>query len=191
MTIESFESDLEETQEWLDSVDGLVAAEGIDPAGHVLNRAFERARSLGVQVATPLLTDYVNTIPPSEQAPFPGDELVETRIRHYVRWNAAVMVARANRRFDGIGGHLATYASAATLYEVGFNHFFRGKTARSIGDQVFFQGHASPGIYARAFVEGRLDESQLVDTASTLISPTPVTSDPRPANRRRAMKEFP
>ena len=127
MTIKSFESDLEETQEWLDSVDGLVAAEGIDPAGHVLNRAFERARSLGVQVPTPLVTDYVNTIPPSEEPPYPGDEAVEPRIRHYIRWNAAVMVARANRRFDGIGGHLATYASAATLYEVGFNHFFAGR----------------------------------------------------------------
>ena len=110
MLIEPFETDAEETQEWLDSVDGLVETEGVDRAGHVLRRTLERARSAGVQVATPLVTDYVNTIPPKEQAPFPGDEVLETRLRHYVRWNAAVMVARANRRFDGIGGHLATYA---------------------------------------------------------------------------------
>ena len=161
MLIEPFETDAEETQEWLDSVDGLVETEGVERAGHVLRRTLERARSAGVQVATPLVTDYVNTIPPKEQAPFPGDEVLETRLRHYVRWNAAVMVARANRRFEGIGGHLATYASAATLYEVGFNHFFRGKTDSTHGDQVFFQGHASPGIYARAFVEGRLDEREL------------------------------
>jgi pyruvate dehydrogenase E1 component len=107
-----------------------------------------------------LTTDYVNTISPEVEAPFPGDETIEARIRHYVRWNAAVMVARANSRADGIGGHLATYASTATLYEVGFNHFFRGPESGP-GDQVFFQGHASPGIYARAYLEGRLTEADL------------------------------
>ncbi len=153
--------DEDETRDWLDSVDALVTTLGTQRARQILERTVERARQFGVDLASPLVTDYVNTIPVHLEAPFPGDERLETRLRHYVRWNAAVMVARANRRVDGIGGHLATYASAATLYEVGFNHFFHGKTEQSSGDQVFFQGHASPGIYARAFLEGRLDESGL------------------------------
>ena len=106
-------------------------------------------------------TDYINTIPPEREPWFPGDEHVERRIRAYIRWNAAVMVSRANRPGMGVGGHIATYASAASLYEVGFNHFFRGKDHGESGDQVFFQGHAAPGIYARAFLEGRLTEDQL------------------------------
>jgi pyruvate dehydrogenase E1 component len=161
MLIESFEIDPDETQEWVDSINALVALRGAERAGNVLRQTIERARAVGVDLDAPLTTDYVNTISPADEPPFPGDEVMETRIRHYVRWNAAVMVARANRRFHGIGGHLATYASAATLYEVGFNHFFRGDTNERVGDQVFFQGHASPGIYARAFIEGRLDEVEL------------------------------
>jgi pyruvate dehydrogenase E1 component len=106
-------------------------------------------------------TDYINTIPPEQEPWFPGDEYVERRIRAFIRWNAVVMVDRANHRFDGVGGHLSTYASAASLYEVGFNHFFRGKGDGRYGDQVYFQGHAAPGIYARAFLEGRLGEEQL------------------------------
>ncbi|EQD67068.1 pyruvate dehydrogenase subunit E1, partial [mine drainage metagenome] len=106
-------------------------------------------------------TPYVNTIAKDQEPWFPGDEHMERRIRAYIRWNAAVMVIRANTRNPGIGGHLSTYASSATLYEVGFNHFFRGKSDGGFGDQVFFQGHASPGIYARAFVEGRLSEEQM------------------------------
>src|ERR1019366_4372169 len=114
------------------------------------------------QVGVPGLrsTDYINTIPPEREPWFPGDEYAERRIRAYIRWNAAVMVSRANRPGLGVGGHIATYASAASLYEVGFNHFFRGKDHES-GDQVFIQGHAAPGIYARAFLEGRLTENQL------------------------------
>ena len=104
---------------------------------------------------------YINTIPPEREPWFPGDEYVERRIRAYIRWNAAVMVSRANRPGLGVGGHIATYASAASLYEVGFNHFFHGKDHGESGDQVFFQGHAAPGIYARAFLEGRLTEQQL------------------------------
>ncbi len=154
-------TDVPETQEWLDSVDALIATLGLDRAKQVLAGTVERARAAGIELGAPLTTDYVNTIPPQQEPSFPGDEAMETRLRHYVRWNAAVMVARANRRVDGIGGHLATYASAATLYEVGFNHFFRGKTDSSYGDQVFFQGHASPGMYARAFLEGRLGEREL------------------------------
>ena len=106
-------------------------------------------------------TDYINTIPREQEPWFPGDEFVERRIRAFIRWNAVIMVDRANHRFDGLGGHLSTYASAAALYEVGFNHFFRGKSDGGYGDQVYFQGHAAPGIYARAFLEGRLTEEQL------------------------------
>ncbi|MGH9029099.1 MAG: pyruvate dehydrogenase (acetyl-transferring), homodimeric type, partial [Acidimicrobiales bacterium] len=153
--------DPEETEEWLDSVDSLISGEGHARAAQLLQRVLARARSRGVRIGPTLTTDYCNTIPPESQPVFPGDEALEARIRHFVRWNAAVMVARANRMADGIGGHLATYASAATLYEVGFNHFFRGKTEASVGDQVFFQGHAAPGFYARAFLEGRLTEDQL------------------------------
>ncbi len=149
-----------ELVEWRDSVDAVVAAHGPKAAARVLGAAWTRARSLGLVVPGMPVSDYVNTLPPGAEPVFPGDEVLEARIRHYVRWNAAVMVARANRRADGIGGHLATYASAATLYEVGFNHFFRGADTGP-GDQVYFQGHAAPGIYARAYLEGRLAEADL------------------------------
>ena len=149
-----------EMAEWRDSVDALMTGHGPEGATRVLGAAWARARALGLTVPGVPVTDYVNTIPPEAQPPFPGDEVLEARIRHYVRWNAAVMVARANRRADGIGGHLATYASAAALYEVGFNHFFRGADSGR-GDQVYFQGHAAPGIYARAYLEGRLGEADL------------------------------
>ncbi|HVC68948.1 MAG TPA: pyruvate dehydrogenase (acetyl-transferring), homodimeric type, partial [Acidimicrobiales bacterium] len=153
-------ADPEELAEWRDSVEGLVVLHGAREATRVLSAAWARARTLGLVVPGVPITDYVNTIPPDAEPVFPGDEAMEARIRHYVRWNAAVMVARANRRADGIGGHLATYASAANLYEVGFNHFFRG-AEEGVGDQVYFQGHASPGIYARAYLEGRLNEADL------------------------------
>jgi pyruvate dehydrogenase E1 component len=153
--------DPDETQEWIDSVESVIAEEGHERAAHLLERVISQAARHGITLGSSLTTDYCNTIAPNAQPAFPGDEAIEARIRHFVRWNAAVMVARANRRADGIGGHLATYASAATLYEVGFNHFFRGKTDASVGDQVFFQGHAAPGFYARAFLEGRLNEQQL------------------------------
>jgi len=117
------------------------------------------SRTIGLPVA--VTTDYVNTIAPEDEPWFPGDELVERRLRAYIRWNAAVMVSNANKVADGIGGHLSTFASSAALYEVGFNHFFRGKDHSGGGDQIYIQGHASPGVYARAFLEGRLSESQL------------------------------
>src|SRR5947209_9235361 len=123
----------------------------------LLERARERQIGVPAQVSSP----YINTIPAEEEPWFPGDEYLERRIRAFIRWNAAVMVTRANTRAPGIGGHLATYASSASLYEVGFNHFFRGKDDGLAGDQVFYQGHAAPGVYARAFLEGRLGEQQL------------------------------
>ncbi|HTX00096.1 MAG TPA: pyruvate dehydrogenase (acetyl-transferring), homodimeric type [Acidimicrobiales bacterium] len=152
--------DAAETAEWLDSFDAVVEADGKARARFLLMKLLERARSLQVGFPATVSTPYVNTIPADEEPWFPGDEHLERRIRAYIRWNAAAMVTRANMRDPGIGGHLSTYASSAALYEVGFNHFFHGKDGGA-GDQVYFQGHASPGIYARAFVEGRLDEEHL------------------------------
>jgi pyruvate dehydrogenase E1 component len=150
-----------ETAEWLDSFDALVETHGRSRARFLLMRLLQRARTLQVDIPAMVSTPYVNTIPADAEPWFPGNEYIERRIRAYIRWNAAVMVTRANSRTEGIGGHLSTYASSAALYEVGFNHFFRGKSDGGPGDQVFIQGHASPGIYARAFVEGRLSEEQL------------------------------
>src|SRR5689334_24842024 len=124
-------------------------------------KLLERAREMQVGVPSLTATDYINTISPEQEPWFPGDEEVERRYRAYMRWNAAIMVHRAQRPGIGVGGHISTYAGAATLYEVGFNHFFRGKDHPGGGDQVFFQGHASPGMYARAFMEGRLSEEDL------------------------------
>jgi pyruvate dehydrogenase E1 component len=149
-----------ETGEWLAAFDDVVRVHGRNRARYLLMRVLERARQSQVDFPVPVSTPYVNTIPSDAEPDFPGDEHLERRIRAFIRWNAAVMVVRANIRSDAIGGHLATYASSAALYEVGFNHFFRGKDDGP-GDQVYFQGHASPGIYARAFVEGRLAEEQL------------------------------
>ncbi len=153
--------DPEETREWLDSLDGIVEVGGRARARYLLARLMERAREQGVGVPAMVSTDYINTIPPDEEPWFPGDEYLEKRIRAYIRWNAMAMVDRANHRYDGLGGHLATYASAASLYEVGFNHFFHGKADGGYGDQVYMQGHATPGVYARAFLEGRLTEQHL------------------------------
>ena len=150
-----------ETSEWLESLDDVVEQEGETRARFLLFKLLKRARQL--QVGLPPLTNtrYINTISPEQEPFFPGDEGLERRIRRLIRWNAVAMVLRANSRFSGIGGHLATYASAATLYEVGFNHFFRGKDGDGPGDQIFYQGHAAPGIYARAFLEGRISEAEL------------------------------
>ena len=150
-----------ETQEWLESLDAVVDQHGKGRARYLISALLERARELQVGLPATISSPYVNTIPPDQQAWFPGDEHAERRIRSYIRWNAAAMVVRANKHHEGIGGHLATYASSAALYEVGFQHFFRGKEDGLPGDQIFFQGHASPGIYARAFLEGRLDEHHL------------------------------
>ena len=166
MTTDAFlhqlpDTDPAETTEWLESLETLVATEGVSRARFVIGKLVERARSLNVGVPALVSTPYINTIPPEEEPWFPGDEEMERRIRRIVRWNAAVMVTRANKKSDGIGGHLSTYASSASLYEVGFNHFFRGKDDGRPGDQVYYQGHAAPGMYSRAFLEGRLTEEHL------------------------------
>ena len=153
--------DPQETSEWLDSFDAVVETEGRPRAQFLLMKLLERARESQVGFPATVSTPYVNSIPAAAEPWFPGDEDLERRIRRCIRWNAAVMVTRANMRDSGIGGHLSTYASAASLYEVGFNHFFRGKDNGTPGDQVYFQGHASPGIYARAYVEGRIGDKNL------------------------------
>ena len=153
--------DREETREWLESFDAAIEADGRQRARYLILKLLERARERQVGVPALRSTDYINTIPPEREPWFPGDEHIERRIRAYIRWNAAIAVSRANK-LVGVGGHIATYASAASLYEVGFNHFFRGKDlASGMGDQIYFQGHAAPGIYARAFLEGRLSEQHL------------------------------
>ena len=153
--------DPQETKDWVDSFDGIVDAQGKSRARFLLLKLLERARELQVGFPATVSTPYVNTIPREREPWFPGDEDMERRIRAFIRWNAAVMVVRANARSAGLGGHLATFASSASLYDVGFNHFFHGKDDGVPGDQIFYQGHAAPGIYARAFLEGRLTVQQL------------------------------
>jgi pyruvate dehydrogenase E1 component len=155
------DTDPDETREWLESLDGVVDAQGRTRARYVMLRLLERARQQNVGVPSLFATDYVNTIGPEAEPWFPGDEAVEKAYRRWIRWNAAIMVHRAQRPGVGVGGHISTYASAATLYEVGLNHFFRGPNHPGGGDQVFFQGHAAPGMYARAFLEGTLEAADL------------------------------
>ena len=171
--------DPDETTDWVASLDALIESVGRDRAQFVLYKLLKRARQTNIGLPPLTQTRYINTISPEQEAPFPGDEPMEHRIRRMVRWNAAAMVLRANNKSPGIGGHLATYASAAGLYEVGFNHFFRGKSAAGMGDQVYYQGHAAPGIYARAFLEGRLSEDQLDHFRQEVVP------GPGPARRTR------
>jgi pyruvate dehydrogenase E1 component len=152
--------DPDETQEWIDALDQLIDASP-GRARFLLHRVLQHARSRQIGLPAMVSTDYINTIPPEQEPYFPGDEAMERRIRRIIRWNALAMVSRANKKADGIGGHLSTYASSASLYEVGFNHFFRGKDMPGGGDQVFIQGHGAPGIYARSFLEGRFTQEQL------------------------------
>ena len=158
--------DPDETEEWLDSLDAVVDQRGEVRARYLMARLLERARERAIGTPATVSTPYVNTIPVDREPWFPGDEDLERSIRRFVRWNAAAMVVRANKHADAIGGHLSTFASSAALYEVGFHHFFRGhgaaeNPASDPGDHVYMQGHASPGIYSRAFVEGRLTEADL------------------------------
>jgi len=153
--------DAEETEEWMASFDGLIRDGGSERARYVMLRLMERARERHVSVPGLTTTDFVNTIPVNEEPAYPGDIELERGYRRLLRWNAAIMVHRAQRPGIGVGGHISSYASSATLYEVGLNHFFRGKDASGGGDQIFFQGHTSPGMYARAFLEGRLTEEDL------------------------------
>src|SRR5204863_6648083 len=153
--------DAVETSEWLEALDAVVAHDGLDRARQLLARVIERAQHAGTGPIASLNTPYINTIPPDEEAPLPGDPALERRLRSIVRWNAIAMVVRANKISSELGGHIASYQSLATLYEVGYNHFWHATSEDSAGDLVYFQGHSSPGNYARAYLEGRLTEEQL------------------------------
>ena len=174
------DSDPSETAEWLVSLDEVVRAKGVDRANYLLKRLLSRAQRDRVELPSLVQTPYINTIPPQREPTYPGDYHLEKRIRRLIRWNALAMVHRANLHYEGLGGHLATYASAASLYEVGFNHFFRGKDGDLPGDLVYFQGHASPGIYARAFLEGRIEEGRLEHFRRESVPGQGLSSYPHP-----------
>ncbi|MEP6961560.1 MAG: pyruvate dehydrogenase (acetyl-transferring), homodimeric type [Acidobacteriota bacterium] len=174
-----------ETSEWVEALDEIIDEAGPDRASYLIERLMERAANLGVQVPLRWNTAYINTIPPEEELAYPGDRAMERKIKSYVRWNATAMVIKANKYDAGIGGHLATYASLATMLEVGYNHFFRGSYpgangAKLPGDFVYFQGHASPGVYARAFLEGRLSEEHLNNFRHELRDHPGLSSYPHP-----------
>ena len=172
--------DPSEIQEWLESLDSVLQSSGPDVASYILERLRAHAKVVGIEIPFTAKTPYVNTIPHSLQPAFPGDQQLERRIKSLVRWNAIAMVVRANREEHNIGGHISTYASAATLYEVGFNHFFRARTPEFEGDTVYFQGHAAPGIYARAFLEGRLSAAKLENFRRELKPGGGLSSYPHP-----------
>src|SRR5215216_5842230 len=155
------DQDPDETAEWQESLDALVAAKGPARGRDVMLSLLKRSKDLHLGVPMVPTTDYINTIAPENEPDFPGNEELERRYRAWIRWNAAITVHRAQRPGVGVGGHISTYASSAALYEVGFNHFFKGADHPGGGDQIFIQGHASPGMYARAFLEGRLSTDQL------------------------------
>lgn len=155
-----------ETREWLDALEAVIQAEGPDRAHYLIERLVDKARRSGINLPYKANTAYINTIPPHKQASLPGDKEIELRILSWIRWNAMAMVVQANRVSSEYGGHIASFASSATLYEIGFNHFFHAPNHEHGGDLVFFQGHSSPGIYARAFLEGRLAEQQLANFRS-------------------------
>ena len=171
--------DSEETQEWIDSLRSILETSGKERIHFLLSKLIEYARKNGVRMPFSATTDYVNTIPPSQQEQFPGDREIERRIKSLIRWNAMAMVVRANRENHGIGGHISSYASAATLYEIAFNHFLRGPDFHG-GDLAFIQGHAAPGIYARAYLEGRLTENQLKNFRKELSPEGGLSSYPHP-----------
>ena len=148
--------DPSETAEWLESLQYALETKGPERVAFLLSKLAVAAHQKGVEAPFSATTPYINTIPAEKQPVFPGNREIERRIKSIIRWNAMAMVVRANKVSDGLGGHISTFASSATLYEVGYNHFFRGKGDGYDGDQIYFQGHASPGMYSRAFLEGRL-----------------------------------
>src|ERR1700728_1782678 len=172
--------DPQETAEWMEALDQILDEEGPDRATYLLVRMSERARSAGADIPIHLNTPYVNTIRPEQEVAYPGDRAMERRIKSLTRWNAMAMVVRQNKYDPGIGGHIATYASLATLLEVGFNHFFHGSYGDQPGDLVYFQGHASPGVYARAFLEVRLTEEHLHNFRHELRGGPGLCSYPHP-----------
>ncbi len=174
------DADPQETDDWLRALDEVIAREGSQRAIYLMARLKHRAFKRGVRYAGVSTTPYINTIPADDEPPYPGDREIERRVKSLLRWNAMAMVVRANKLSPGIGGHISTYASAATLYEVAFNHFLHGKEGRQPPDQVFFQGHAAPGIYARAYLLGRLTEAHLKNFRRELQAQPGLSSYPHP-----------
>ncbi|MFO8008700.1 MAG: pyruvate dehydrogenase (acetyl-transferring), homodimeric type, partial [Candidatus Brocadiia bacterium] len=174
------DADAAETQDWVESLDAVLQASGRERVRELLAELRDHAYGRGLPVPPTTNTPYVNTIPLSEQPAYPGNRKVERQIKNIIRWNAMAMVVRANREEEGIGGHISTYASAATLYEVGFNHFFRAPTENHPGDLVYFQGHGSPGNYARAFLEGRISLTQVDNFRHELHDAPGLSSYPHP-----------
>jgi pyruvate dehydrogenase E1 component len=172
--------DPQETLEWIESLESVLDREGPERAHFLLEQLIDKTRRSGAYLPYSAKTAYVNTIPVSKQKPIPGDQAIEHRIRSVIRWNAAAMVVHANRKSSELGGHIASFASAATLYDVAFNHFFRAPTEENKGDLVFYQGHSAPGIYARAFLEGRLSEEQLEAFRQEASNPNGLSSYPHP-----------
>ena len=175
-----------ETQEWLESLEYVLQTSGPERVKQLLHDLDTYAHQAGVELPFTANTPYINTIPKDKQPKFPGGREIERRIKSLIRWNAMAMVVRANKLDPGIGGHISTFASAATLYEIGFNHFFKGKDQNSDGDQIYFQGHAAPGIYARAYLEGRIDAKQLHNFRHELAKGGGLSSYPHP----RLMPDF-
>ena len=175
------ENDLDptETREWMESLKAVLDADGPERAHHLLERMVELTRRAGGQLPFQPTTQYINSIPPHLEAKHDGDANLEWRIRSIIRWNAMAMVVRANRKPGDLGGHIASFASSATLYDVGFNHFWRAPSAEHPGDILYIQGHSSPGIYARSFLEGRISENQL-DNFRMEVDGKGISSYPHP-----------
>src|SRR6266496_3053614 len=172
--------DPQQINEWMEALDQVIETAGLDGAVRLLDRLSERARALGADLPIHLNTPYINTIRPEDEVLYPGDRALERRITSFIRWNAMAMVVRQNKYDPGIGGHISTYASLATLLEVGFNHFFHARYGDQPGDLIYFQGHASPGVYARAFLEGRLSEEHLKNFRHELRGRPGLPSYPHP-----------
>jgi pyruvate dehydrogenase E1 component len=178
--VDETDIDPEETLEWLESLDSVLEREGSGRAHFLLDRLIDKTRRSGAYLPFKATTAYLNTIPLSQQRPIPGDQAIEHSLRSVIRWNAAAMVVHANRKSSELGGHIASFASAATLYDVGFMHFFKAPTEENMGDLVFFQGHSAPGIYARAFLEGRISEEQLMSFRQEALNKNGLSSYPHP-----------
>ena len=174
------DSDPQETEEWIESIEDALEEHGLERARFLLEKLIDFAQSKGARLPFNTNTPFINTILPNQQPKFPGDRAIERRIKSLIRWNAMAMVVRANNESHGIGGHISTYASAANLYEIGYNHFFKGPDHPNGADLVFFQGHASPGMYARAFLEGRLSEKNLENFRRELSKEGGLSSYPHP-----------
>ena len=172
--------DPQETQEWIESIEDALEEHGYERTRFLLESLIDFAQSKGARIPFNTSTPFLNTILPGQQPEYPGNRDIERKIKSIVRWNAMAMVAKANKEKPGIGGHISTFASAATLYEVAFNHFFKGPEHPSGQDMIFFQGHASPGMYARAFLEGRLTETNLNNFRQELSPGGGLSSYPHP-----------